>query len=985
MRGIVRRSVQPALLAFALGPVIVGCAQRSDGATASKKTVRAESVVDDRNSIDSLLSEGESAYQRSAYDTAVIFLVRTRRAAEAKNDSALSSRALTLLGLTAYRQGRYADASSLGQQALAIKIRLGLKKDLFKSYNALGLLAHDEGQLTESVRLFTLAENAARAVSDSPNIAKAVGNLGLAHSDLGDFELARREFSTMRDAFHRIGDARLEGNALDNLGMLEIRDGDAAAAIPLLTSARDLYRKADYPAGDENALGQLGTAYDALGDPQRAIVYLDSALAIAKQHELEAPEAEDLQLIAEQFGQAGDHERALQYLSRARKLTESIGLGSRVGDIAQAESREYAILSRTDLALSRAREAASAHHAAHARLEELNDQLLIAEIAQTYGRRQDAASALDSATILARTLPDEIAAGTLAVGRARVDDAAGNFSGVLKDLAQSHTKIARLGPQAEWQMYAMEARSLGRLGRWAEAVVAGRRGVSTIEKIRGRIGEGPLRTSFTNDRSDVYAELVIALLAVGRTSEAFEIADAARGKSLLEHLGALSHSVPAASRNLAESERLLRRIDWLLTQLHQADSVPARDRSLVMRNDLRELSKRLLEARQDYEDRMKKAAAIDPRGSTLIGNARTSTRAVLSSLHPDEVLIEYFATADRLLTFIATRDGVRTLNATMTYDDLATRVRLATQLLSRRESDLQADRSVLSALYKDLILPIEKTGMLRNAKTIVVVPHAMLSYLPFSALVDDRGRYLVEDYAVLSLPSAGSLPVLRGDDLRRTSSGTSVLAPFPTQLPGTRAEAIAVSRNLEGGQTFVGRTATESTLRGALARSSIVHVASHAILNAVSPMFSRIELAQSASTTPADDGRLEVHELLGIPVKSRLVFLSGCETGAGSAGSTSFRKGQDYATLSQAFLYAGARDVIATLWKIDDERAAAFAGRFYAQLANRPAVEALAMAQREMIQDASLSTPRYWAAYTLSGSGGAAMSKSQTKGLVSVQ
>ena len=512
MRGIVRRSLQPALLAIAFGPVIVGCAKRSDGESASNRNLKALPEVADRGSIDSLLSEGESAYQRSEYDTALTLLERGRRAAEATHDSVLASRALTWLGLTAYRQGRYAEAGTLGERALAIKIRLGLKRDLFKSYNALGLLAHEEGRLTESVRLFTMAGNAARAVNDSAGVAKAIGNLGLAHSDLGDFELARQELSTMRDAAHKAGDARIEGNAFDNLGMLEIRDGDAAAAIPLLRNARDLYRKADYPAGDENALGQLGTAYDALGDPQRAIVYLDSALAIARQHELEAPEAEDLQLIAEQFGHAGDHERALQYLARARKLSESIGLGSRVGDIAQAESREYAMLSRADLALSRAREAASAHHAAHARLEELNDQLLIAEIAQTFGRRPDAVRALDSATSLARTLPEEIAAGTLALGRARADDASGNFSGVLTDLAQSHKNIiARLGPQAEWQMHAMEASSLARLGRWPEAVAAGRSAVSTIENIRGRLGEGPLRTSFINDRSDVYAQLVIGL------------------------------------------------------------------------------------------------------------------------------------------------------------------------------------------------------------------------------------------------------------------------------------------------------------------------------------------------------------------------------------------------------------------------------------------------------------------------------------------
>ena len=984
MTGVLRRSLRPALVAMTLVPVIVGCAKKSDGAPATERNLRAKSDLTDAGSIDSLLSEGEAAYQRSEYDSALTILERGREAAEANNDSARASRALTWLGLTAYRQGRYPEARSLGEQALTIKIRLDLKRELFRSYNALGLLAHDQGRLSESVSLFTTAANAARAVNDSAGVAKAIGNLGLAHSDLGDFDLARRELATMRDAFHKMGDARLEGNALDNLGMIEIRDGDAAAAIPLLTSAQDLYRKADYPAGDENALGQLGTAYDALGDPQRAIMYLDSALAIARQHDLGAPEAEDLQLIAEQFGQAGDHERALQYLARARKLSESMGLVSRLGDIAQAESREYAILSRVDLALGRARKASIAHHAAHARLEELNDQLLIAEIAQTYGRRQEAARALDLAAGLGRTLPQEISAGTLALGRARVDDASGNFSAVLKDLGPSHTAITRLGPQAEWQMHSMEARSLARLGRWPDAVSAGRLAVSTIENIRGRLGEGPLRTSFVNDRADVYAQLVVSLLAVGRTSEAFEVADAARGKALLEHLGALSHTVPRASRNLAESERLLRRIDWLLTQLHQADSVPARERSLVMRNDLRELSNRLFEARQEYEDHMRTGAVIDPRGAILIGNVRTSTQAVLASLQPDEVLIEYLATADRLVTFIANRNGVRALSAAMPYDELATRVRLATELLSRRQADLRADRSVLGALYKDLILPVENTGLLRNVKTIIVVPHAILSYLPFAALIDSRGRYLVESYALLSLPSAGSLPVLRENDSPGRSAGTSILAPFPTELPGTRAEALAVSRNLARARTFLGRTATESALRTALLSSSIVHVASHAILNSVSPMFSRVELSQPAAVQPADDGRLEVHELLGIPVKSRLVFLSGCETGAGTAGSTSFRRGQDYATLSQAFLYAGARDVVATLWKIDDERGAAFATRFYGQLANRPAVEALAVAQRQMIHDVYLSTPRFWAAYTLTGSGGLQL-KSQTKGSVSVQ
>ena len=99
------------------------------------------------------------------------------------------------------------------------------------------------------------------------------------------------------------------------------------------------------------------------------------------------------------------------------------------------------------------------------------------------------------------------------------------------------------------------------------------------------------------------------------------------------------------------------------------------------------------------------------------------------------------------------------------------------------------------------------------------------------------------------------------------------------------------------------------------------------------------------------------------------MFLSGCETGVGASWSTRFARGEDYATLAQAFLLAGAANVIATLWRIQDEGGAAFADRFYQELrAVGPAV-ALARAQRQTLSDDRHSAPYYWAAYQLSGSG----------------
>jgi CHAT domain-containing protein len=179
-----------------------------------------------------------------------------------------------------------------------------------------------------------------------------------------------------------------------------------------------------------------------------------------------------------------------------------------------------------------------------------------------------------------------------------------------------------------------------------------------------------------------------------------------------------------------------------------------------------------------------------------------------------------------------------------------------------------------------------------------------------------------------------------------------------------------VGRTMSGAVIRSGRSATEARLREALSEGGIVHVATHGIMNVRNPMFSRIELAPGAPI-PQDDGRLEVHELLELRIRAPLVFLSGCETGVGAAWSTQFARGEDYATLAQAFLYAGARGVMATLWRIPDDGAAAFAEEFYARLVSQPPAEALAAAQRNLLHRSTYSAPYYWAGYQLSGDTGA--------------
>jgi CHAT domain-containing protein len=419
-------------------------------------------------------------------------------------------------------------------------------------------------------------------------------------------------------------------------------------------------------------------------------------------------------------------------------------------------------------------------------------------------------------------------------------------------------------------------------------------------------------------------------------------------------------------------------------RLAELDEIARSEQTETDAVEARSLGRALEAARGEYSATLVRAAEADAREPgrlTLLGARRPGLTEIQRALAPNEALLEYLLTPETLIAFVVRRDTVLSLSTEVSHSALASRIRIARNLLGRRGTDPQASRTVLSGLGELLLGPAEAAGALRGTERLIVVPHAELSYLPFAALRDAEGRYVAERYLVMHLPTGSALHALRDGRRRREgSSGASAFAPFPRELPASSREVEAVSKSMADVSVHRGAPASEKALRQALADDGIVHAATHGILNARNPMFSRIELAPGQRGTgnggdrtgggdPRDDGRLEVHELLGMRVNSRVVFLSGCETGTSAAWSTGFAGAEEYATLAQAFLHAGADNVVATLWRVDDEGAAAFAEAFYGALTEVSPADALARAQRAMIRHADYGAPYYWAAYRLSGSG----------------
>ena len=922
--------------------------------------------------LDSLVAIGERVYLAGAFDSARTLWHRALEQSRVVHDSAVEARSLTWLGLVAWRQGDYKNARRLGEEALALKRRLALTSDLFKSYNALGLLAWNEGRLAEATQLFGQASGAARAAGDIKGIAAASGNLALVETELGEFEEARRGFDSMRAAGHTLADSRIEGNALTNLGMLAVRVGNPGASIGLLDSARARYRSSGYATGEQNALGQLGTAYAALGQSHLALAALDSALELSRHEGLRQEEASNLEAMAELYRDAGDAQRALELYARAEPINRELGLGVEAGADLRSEAEIQGELGAHDAARDDATQALTEHQAAGARFEELTDRLILADIEAQSGARQESARHLAAARVIAGALNVRRARAQVAIVEARLADRAGDAVGVLRALRGGGPDLSEGGYGLEQESLRLEARALARLGRLDSSAVVGRRAIAALERMRESFDSPELRTSYLADKQGAYAELAEVLRRLGRTEEAFEVADAASGRMLEEGLATTRPSPEGTPHEaLREADEQLRTIAALTGAESDAETElgTLSDSSTVAH--VRFLRDRLGAARRSYEElRIRLDEMHSPR-LALLGDRRLGTSAMLGDLKTDEAILEYQVLEDSLLIFVGRRSGVTLIEVALPTGGLQRRVRLARELLGTRGGQMERPFPVLCGLEGLLIQPARRIGALKGIHRLVIVPHGMLTYLPFAALVDSTtGRFLAQDFEILTLPSAAALDALREEPVSggRTAPAL-VLAPRPDAFPASAGEAHAVAQMLPKAMLLLGTEATEPVVRAALEAGSLVHLATHGELNAGNPMFSFVETAPGKRDDPSNDGRLEVHEILGLQVKSPLVFLSGCETGVGTAWSTGFATGEDFATLARAFLYAGARNVVATLWRVDDEGAAEFAKDFYRHLGTESAAGALAAAQRDLLSDSHYSSPYYWAGYVLSGEG----------------
>lgn len=379
-----------------------------------------------------------------------------------------------------------------------------------------------------------------------------------------------------------------------------------------------------------------------------------------------------------------------------------------------------------------------------------------------------------------------------------------------------------------------------------------------------------------------------------------------------------------------------------------------------------EVREELLAVQAAYRHLIDRMRAEEPEYVRALRGETVRLDAVQRALKTDELLIEYLVSDDQLWIFAISEKLVAQTSVAVGRAALRAQIDFARWALETQPEREELWRGALKGLDDVLLDPVRRTGLMAERKTLIVVPHLELHYLPFESLIDETGaqdRFLIEEHDVVYVPSASVwLRLLE----RPVGTGTGVLglAPMNDELAGTVSEVEAIRSAWGAAATIrTGASATE----GLVHRSTgyrLVHMATRGVLNRHNPLFSYVQLSPDAER----DGRLEVHEVFRLGLRTDLMVLSACQTALGSGSVGDVPAGDDWVGLVRAFIHAGADNVLATLWAVDDLRTAEFVAAFHRRLVEGGSyVNALAEAKREAIRSDDLGHPYFWAGFVLTG------------------
>lgn len=824
--------------------------------------------------------------------------------------------------------------------------------------------------------------------------AATLAALGIAYRRLdGERRRALAVSDQAAELYRRLGDDYQLGHVLLLTGFLRL-GGDTRRAIADLEEARQRILATRDARTAALCSSHLGTAHWTLGNVERAIELFEGAL-----RELGPSPDEQRANVLVDYGRAllvhNAAEPAYRAFAEAGAIYRRLGRPNQnaiaLGGMADAAERGDALAAARELVDEALGEMGPAAQAAfRATLTTLRGRLEMRS-----GELEKAKVTLDAAVALAEPGGGGPLASALEP-RGLVALRRGRPAEALRDFERARAIFAAENRSGLASAQARCAEALQALGRLEEARERILEAIAGVEELRADARQLAVRRSYFGFRQNYFSTAIDILMELDRRHpekgydrEALalhESRSAVELRARREAGPAAGAAQPELKEKEAELERELTRRDA------EARAHPSAEAEAAAAQALQDLE-RVWKQMNPEPAPLRPAISLDLFRELLDG---------------DTLALVYVLGERRSFLFALSREGLRHAELPG-REEIESETGLFTAEVARAGVPAQGER-----LAEMLLGPV--AGEL-GSRRLVVIAEGGLQRLPFAALPRLGGRrgFLIEDHEIVTLPSLTSLSLVRekapaapepgrmavfadpvfspGDPRCGTASASSapaapsassaetsalglageirsiglgLRAVAPRRLPFTRREAEALAGRLPGKSSMYLDFAASRD--GFLAlpdgRYRLLHIATHAAASHRFPELSGLFFSQMNAAGQEVEGFVRAFEIARKDWRAELVNLSACDTGLGPEIA-----GEGLLGLSRAFLEAGARRVIASLWNVDDRSTAALMARFYEEHLGRGLAPAAALraAQVALLAAPETAQPYHWAAFVLQG------------------
>jgi CHAT domain-containing protein/Tfp pilus assembly protein PilF len=879
------------------------------------------------------------------------------------------------LGILDWNIGDLKQSAAFYSEALSLSRKLGINSLAAECTKVLrihelymrGKAARMSRRFQQSIGQFEAAIGLGRAIGKSEFELKCLRQLSLNYFDLermGQFlELNERALGIARQVKHR----REEARCLNHIGVYYFKTSRYSKALALYDDALGILKGTDRNETDEtDCLNNIALIYLSLGDYDKALKNLEEALVIDSRLNSKPNVCIGLNNIGEILRNRAcstnvhsQFARALEYFCRALDLSR------------KTNNKQIEIYSLNNLGLSYSS---------------------LGDYATALGHFQ---TALREATALGRT--GDIGTILCNIGHSNLQmgdffKAKGAFSRAL-DMALKTSRDDVL-----WETYFGLGKCLENEGELASALICYKKAADIIDMIRRRLSWDDQKTGFARDKWKVYEAWVDILFQIKQTGyragsdlEIWGAIEKAKARAFFEELSQVENPrrQPLDPRDLQVQKSLTRKISLTISKLAERD-LPGEKRKDLLDSLEREEA--------DYANLINRLRTDVAADSMISADDDISLDRVQHSLlDPETAILEFFLGEKRSFVVLITQ-GQLVVNPLPSRSTIEDSLKAYLKILSSPPRGNFSGFGAGRRIYRDFISPLE-AHLGPPIRNLIIVPDGILCYLPFETLVRDGreeagGRYLIETYQVSYAPSVASLALLAhskpeknlprrilalGSPIysRRSSSATAHQKTYAevlreiyldngfdfSELPYSRKEVLQIAKVFppESVDTYIGIEAKEEVIkRSSLTDYQIIHFACHGFLDENAPL--RSALVLSLDDDLGEDGFLQAREIYELRLNADLVVLSACQTGKGR-----LENGEGVLGLPRAFLCAGARSTISSLWKIGDRSTSSLMNSLYHFLADGlDKAQALRKAKLRMLRS-RLSHPFYWAGFVLNG------------------